>query len=63
VPRPISLTVSPAEDKAERLAGMVARLWQKHGHRCSRSVLARALRFAECSGPGAEVRGVFWPGR
>ena len=26
---------------------MVARLWQKHGHRCSRSVLARALRFAE----------------
>ena len=47
MPRPISLTVSPAEDKAERLAGMVARLWQKHGHLCSPRVLTQALRFAE----------------
>ena len=46
VPRPIGLTVSPADEKAGRLARSVSLMWERLGHPCSEQVVTQALRYA-----------------
>ncbi|MEQ7009889.1 aminoglycoside phosphotransferase family protein [Actinopolymorpha sp. B17G11] len=47
VRKPPGLTVTPAEEKARGLAGLVERLWERLDRPCPERVVARALEYAE----------------
>nr|WP_202889620.1 aminoglycoside phosphotransferase family protein [Actinopolymorpha rutila] len=47
VPRPIEVTMDPAQEKARGLAELVGTLWERLGHPCSERVVKRALTYAE----------------
>ena len=46
VPRPSGLMVSPADEKAGRLARSVSRMWERLDHPCSERVVSQALLYA-----------------
>lgn len=46
-PRPVGLTVTPADEKAGRLARSVSGMWERLGRPCSERVIAQGLRYAE----------------